>query len=1120
MSCRLHARTKLNLAICKPLLFAATTCTLAFYAGSLSAQTNTNWIGGGSGIWNSVGNWSGGFVPNNGNGGTNWNVFIDNGDAGNSTVNMDLTSTINQLNIDAGDGLNILNNRTLSISNTGQAGAGILNNDGTLNINSIGNTTFLSFLGTTAINGSGTINFNGASNTAFISGSGTLTHGANHTIQGSGNLGNNLLSINNLGTVQAGSGQSLLIDPSNIGTENASFNNSGLVRAFDGGIVVLTGNGAGEFGGSGTYQAEADSRIDLISGIIARNTTFATSGSGEIRLQNSNTASFDGVTLNGNLVLRNNSTMTIATSLTNTGDILIDSIGNVTTLSNSGTTTLDGGGTVRLAGGNVARIAGSGFLTNVDNTISGNGMIGNNLLRIVNQGTFQAGAGEVLTIDPANLGGGNIAFDNQNLVRAFDGGVVVLDGNAGGEFGGIGTYQAEAGSRIDLVSGIIARNTTFATSGSGEIRLQNSNAGTFDDVTLNGNMVLRNNSTMTIATSLTNSGDILIDSIGNATTLSNSGTTTLDGGGTVRLAGGNVARLAGSGFLTNVDNTISGSGMIGNNSLSIVNQGTFQAGASEVLTIDPANLGGGNIAFDNQNLVRAFDGGVVVLTGNAGGEFGGSGTYRAEGGSRIDLVSGLIARNTTFATSGSGEIRLQNSSTGTFDGVTLNGNMVLNNNTSLFLQNSLTNSGDILLTTVGNVTSISNSGTTTLDGGGTIRLTSTNLTRITGTGTLTNVDNIISGNGNVGNNVLEIINQGTILSGTGENLVIDPRNAGAGVATFDNTGTVRAAGGTLTLTGSGGGEFKGGGVYEALNGGNLLFDGSAITQSISAGTLVEGTWRAIDGGAGANVRVQNNTTSLINTIGATAAIELSGANSNFTVRAANISIDSTLDTIAGSLILRDGRTMNLTGGLANAGNMILDGALTSLTVNGDYTQSGGSLGLFDGATVNLTGAMNDFTGGLVFGNGTINGNVSNTSATFAPGLSPGELEIVGSYVQAGGGSLLIEVGGLNQGISYDHLLVGGSATLDGNLVVSLWNGFVPDSTDLFVILSANSLSGVFSNASTTVNVVGGGFFEVTYSNNSVTLGNFNPIPEPSCVGMLLIGSVCALARRRQRRNVS
>jgi hypothetical protein len=106
-------------------------------ASSLSAQTNTTWIGGSSN-WNNGTNWSGGSVPNNG-GGMTYNVFIDGGDGGTSSVvNLDISATINQLNLDADDILNILDNRQLTIINNGQVGSGQINNAGLITINSAG----------------------------------------------------------------------------------------------------------------------------------------------------------------------------------------------------------------------------------------------------------------------------------------------------------------------------------------------------------------------------------------------------------------------------------------------------------------------------------------------------------------------------------------------------------------------------------------------------------------------------------------------------------------------------------------------------------------------------------------------------------------------------------------------------------------------------------------------------------------------------------------------------------------------------------------------------------------------------------------------------------------------
>ena len=331
---------------------------------SANGQTPTVWSGG-PGNWSTIANWSGGFVPNNGNGGQNWSAFIDSGNAANSVVQLDVSSSISQLHISAGDTLNILDNRSLSIV------GGVVNNNGTISLAWGGNPTFLAFNGSTSIAGTGSIDMTGGS---FITGSGMLTNGVGHTIRGSGNLGSNSIFVINQGTVEAGTGFSMLIDPQNAGAGTVAFNNQGTVRAIGGGVVTLTGNGAGEFWGSGTYQATgAGSRIDLVGDVVIRNTTLAASAGGEIRAANGNNQTLDNVSLSGNFVRRDNGVTFLSNAISNSGTMTLDFGGNATAIQLISNVALSGGGSINMLGGGGA-IAGSGnLLTNVDNTISGSG---------------------------------------------------------------------------------------------------------------------------------------------------------------------------------------------------------------------------------------------------------------------------------------------------------------------------------------------------------------------------------------------------------------------------------------------------------------------------------------------------------------------------------------------------------------------------------------------------------------------------------------------------------------------------------------------------------------------------------------------------------------------------
>jgi hypothetical protein len=506
-----------------------------------------------------------------------------------------------------------------------------------------------------------------------------------------------------------------------------------------------------------------------------------------------------------------------------------------------------------------------------------------------------------------------------------------------------------------------------------------------------------------------------------------------------------------------------------------------------------------------------------------GGSFDNSaGLIEAGDSSEVQMNLGAMITGGTLSTEGTGLFRVDSSQNVSLANLTHSGQMVVNNNSDLGLSGTIHNTGSIAIVSGGSFTDLEiQAEGAILTGGGTITLqgTAARIEGVSGGSTLTNADQTIQGWGNVGSNNLGIVNGASGLiqgNSNGQALTIDPSNAGH----FVNEGTIRSVGGgELLLTGLGGGSFSGNGVYEALDGSLLRGDSTAVVGSLTGGVLTEGTWRAIDEGQGANIRLQNNNTSLIQTIGANAAVELSGTNSNFTVRATNQTLDSSLNQLQGGLTLRNGRMMNLSGGLTQAGSLVIDGASTALAVNGDFLQTAGSTYLVDGGTLSLaTESSHLMTGGLMAGNGTIIGDLINSQGQVSPGLSAGALTIDGNYVQGALGSLKIEIGGTQAGLSFDQWHVTGTASLDGALVVSLLGNYTPEATDTFEIITAGSLAGLFSNATFQVAIQGGGYFDVTYTGNSVVLGNFNAVPEPSA-GLLVAVAAALMSGTRRRRRI-
>jgi len=213
---------------------------------------------------------------------------------------------------------------------------------------------------------------------------------------------------------------------------------------------------------------------------------------------------------------------------------------------------------------------------------------------------------------------------------------------------------------------------------------------------------------------------------------------------------------------------------------------------------------------------------------------------------------------------------------------------------------------------------------------------------------------------------------------------------------------------------------------------------------------------------------------------------LSSTNSNFVQGSTNapLIIDNN-----GTLRV-DGGILTLTADFNNSGQLeVLNGALA---FQGAWTQAQGTTIIDSGAT--LIGPNLNVLGGTVSGSGTLNANVVNTGGTISPGDGVGSF-VMGqgqNYQQGASASLSVELGGTNSGVNYDQFAVGGSASLDGELLVSLVNGFVPSPGQTFQVLRSSSLSGKFANITTPS--VAGTAWVPRYSATGVTLvfaGNVN-----------------------------
>ncbi len=112
------------------------------------------------------------------------------------------------------------------------------------------------------------------------------------------------------------------------------------------------------------------------------------------------------------------------------------------------------------------------------------------------------------------------------------------------------------------------------------------------------------------------------------------------------------------------------------------------------------------------------------------------------------------------------------------------------------------------------------------------------------------------------------------------------------------------------------------------------------------------------------------------------------------------------------------------------------------------------------SVIRALGGPLDVGTGSLSGSGTVAADAVNSAGTVAPGPSPATLTIQGDYTQTGG-SLVVALAGAATG-QFDALTVTGSASLGGRLRVVLVNGFAPANGQAFDILICATRNGQFS----------------------------------------------------------
>jgi T5SS/PEP-CTERM-associated repeat protein len=243
--------------------------------------------------------------------------------------------------------------------------------------------------------------------------------------------------------------------------------------------------------------------------------------------------------------------------------------------------------------------------------------------------------------------------------------------------------------------------------------------------------------------------------------------------------------------------------------------------------------------------------------------------------------------------------------------------------------------------------------------------------------------------------------------------------------------------------------------------GVLEVRGGSITGSTSLVVPASGELRTsgvhsfrVTGLAGSTITATGNLTlgdaAAVNGFGTQGTVQV-GANTLTLLDANDVVFDSlalaTLGSGAspGALSAANGLTLDFGGNITGFGTVSTpNNAVKPLINNGHITGNS--------PTQPIT------LPGYVKGVGTLD-NV-NLTGTFSPGLSP-TTSMVGNLAFAPTSTLIMEIGGTSAGSQYDQLIAFGNLFFDGNLQISLINGFVPALGNAFNIFDWQSASGTF-----------------------------------------------------------
>jgi hypothetical protein len=509
-------------------------------------------------------------------------------------------------------------------------------------------------------------------------------------------------------------------------------------------------------------------------------------------------------------------------------------------------------------------------------------------------------------------------------------------------------------------------------------------------------------------------------------------------------AAGSVKSLAQSGSLTVSSNTLT----IGIGASSI--SAGLALSASTLNVNGPVTWTGGDLQLNNNN---------AFVNINSGGTLDAQGTQNVTlntGNPLLHVLAGGTFKHTSGATMGV--------------------------DVPVEVDGTLLNSAGTMSFGVDNNSSVTDSGTWTVTSPGVFQFYGT-----------TTVD-LVAGGSMGGSGTVRVLSGGQVQAPTGTTFSPSTLSFEGGSVVTDVNATV-----TTLLSPGGGGNRTGTGTFNTGTGAQAIdgVDFGGGTTNVNGPMSLTGGFRVSVGGV-VNLNstvtwtggtIQTGNSAVLN-VGSGGRLDAQGL-LGITVFTGN----PHFNVLAGGEFRRSSGAGITTLGLpvANAGTFDLQTG--QLDVN-SLTQTGGVTKVGTGTTLN--GPV-DLQGGTLRGLGTVSNDVTNPGGVVAPGTSPGKLTITGNYAQGPAGRLDVEIAGITQDTLYDHLAVGGTATLGGVLAILADVTFDPPDLSSYTVLTATGgVSGDF--ASQTGSVAGNKTYTRHVNANDVTLTVATSGPAPPSGG--------------------